>query len=745
MQQKVRRAGRFIRRHLGALIIWGITAGFLLGGALILWAATLQIPDLASLEERQIEQSVKFYDRTGTVLLYDLHKEEQRTIVPLEEISPLLQQAVIAVEDAYFYQHSGIRPTSIVRAILTNLLSANPLGGQGGSTITQQVVKGSLLVNDKTIARKLKEWILAIKLEQVLTKEQILELYLNQVPFGGSLYGAEEAAQTFFGKSAHDVTASEAAYLAAVLPAPSRLSPYRLGDSGKNDQLEIRHTLVLDKMHEHGYLTEEELDTAKGGLVEFVPPRESSIAAPHFVFYVQQYLENKYGADVLEESGWRVITTLDAEMQIKAEEVVQRKALENEVNFNASNAALIALDPTNGNILSMVGSRNYFDTEIPGAYNVTTSLPGRQPGSAFKPFAYAQAFAKGYTPDTMLFDLRTQFSTTCDSGNFSSDFPCYSPVNYDNIFRGPITMRNALAQSINIPAVKTIYLAGLTDTLRLAKAMGISTLGDPGRYGLTLVLGGGEVTLLDISSAYGVFATDGMRVPPIAILKIESNDGTVIEDNTAVRGTQVLDRSVAQTINDVLSDTVARGPLTGGSDIFNFPGRDVAIKTGTTNDYRDAWTIGYTPNLVVGTWAGNNDNTSMEKRVSGFIVGPIWSEFMKYAVAQLPNMAFTRTETSTTGLKPVLRGVWQGSNTHIDNNLEYATQEVHSILHWVDKNNPTGPIPQNPGNDPQYVLWEAPVRGWALINRYEDGDEVTVGSAQQISSDPEEEEPEEDD
>src|SRR3989344_5255568 len=275
MQQKVRRAGRFIRRHLGALIVWGITAGFLLGGALILWAATLQIPDLASLEERQIEQSVKFYDRTGTVLLYDLHKEEQRTIVPLEEISPLLQQAVIAVEDAYFYQHSGIRPTSIVRAILTNLLSANPLGGQGGSTITQQVVKGSLLVNDKTIARKLKEWILAIKLEQVLTKEQILELYLNQVPFGGSLYGAEEAAQTFFGKSAHDVTASEAAYLAAVLPAPSRLSPYRLGDSGKNDQLEIRHTLVLDKMHEHGYLTEEELDTAKGGLVEFVPPRST--------------------------------------------------------------------------------------------------------------------------------------------------------------------------------------------------------------------------------------------------------------------------------------------------------------------------------------------------------------------------------------------------------------------------------------------------------------------------------------
>ncbi|MDZ4226043.1 MAG: penicillin-binding transpeptidase domain-containing protein, partial [Patescibacteria group bacterium] len=447
--------------------------------------------------------------------------------------------------------------------------------------------------------------------------------------------------------------------------------------------------------------------------------------APHFVFYVQQYLENKYGADVLEESGWRIITTLDAELQVKAEEIVYRKALENTVNFNASNAALIALDPQNGNILSMVGSRNYFDTEIPGAYNVTTSLPGRQPGSAFKPFAYAQAFAKGYTPDTVLFDLRTQFSTACDTANFSNEYPCYSPVNYDNVFRGPMTMREALAQSINVPSVKTLYLAGLTDTLRLAKAMGITTLSDPGRYGLTLVLGGGEVTLLDISSAYGVFATDGVRVPPIAVLRIENNSGTIIEDNTEAQGTQVLSRSVAQTINDVLSDTVARGPLTGGSDLFNFPGRDVAIKTGTTNNYRDAWTIGYTPNLVVGTWAGNNDNTSMEKRVSGFIVGPIWSEFMKYAVARMPNQAFTRSEISTENLKPVRRGVWQGGAW--DEDEERVVQEVHSILHWVDRRNPNGPVPNNPANDSQYIYWETPVRGWALIYGYEDGASVPVG------------------
>ncbi len=725
-----KKAGRFLRHHGKALIVWGLAAGFLLSGLFVLWAATLQIPDLSSLSERQVRQSVKIYDRTGTVMLYDLEKEERRTIVPLDKISPALKNAVVAIEDAHFYEHSGIRPTSILRAILTNILSANPLGGQGGSTITQQVVKGSLLVNDKTIARKFKEWILALKLEKVLTKDQILELYLNQSPFGGQLYGVEEASQTFFGKHAADITTAEAAYIAGVLPAPTRLSPYRADESGRNQRLEVRKNLVLDKMLEQGYISEEEHDQAKSAQVAFLPPKESSIAAPHFVFYVQQYLEDKYGSDVLEESGWRVTTTLDADLQIKAEEVVQRKALENEKNFNAKNAALIALDPQTGQILSMVGSRNYFDTEIDGAYNVATSLPGRQPGSAFKPFAYAEAFIKGYTPETVVFDVRTQFSTACDpSDTTNSAPPCYSPVNYDNLFRGPMTLRNALAQSINVPAVKTLYLAGLNDTLRLAKAMGISTLGDPNRYGLTLVLGGGEVTLLDITSAYGVFATDGMRIPPIAVLKVEGSDGTVIEDNTRVQGTQVLPRDAAQKINDILSDPVAREALTGGSELFNFSGRDVAMKTGTTNDYRDAWTVGYTPNLVVGAWAGNNDNTSMERRVSGFIVGPIWSEVMKYALSRTPVTSFTRDETSTENLKPVLRGIWQGNTIQNQNGTEYVQQSVHEILHWVDKSNPNGPVPTNPQSDSQYTHWEVPVRIWAQLNGHNDGALVPVGSA----------------
>lgn len=729
---------RFIRRHAKALVVWGLAAGFLLGGVFILWAATLQIPDLASLSERQVRQSVKIFDRTGTVMLYDLQKEERRTIIPMQEISPALRNAIVAIEDAHFYEHSGIRPTSILRAILTNLLAANPLGGQGGSTITQQVVKGSLLVNDKTIARKFKEWILALKLEKVLTKDQILELYLNQAPFGGQLYGVEEAAQAFFGKSAADITVPEAAYLAGVLPAPSRLSPYRLDESGKNERLEVRKNLVLTKMYEQGYITEEEFAAAKNATVAFKPPAENSIAAPHFVFYVQQYLEDKYGSDTLEESGWRIITSLDADLQIKAEEVVYRKALENQTNFNASNAALVALDPQNGQILAMVGSRNYFDTEIDGAYNVTTSLPGRQPGSAFKPFAYAEAFIKGYTPETVVFDVRTQFSTNCEPTETSNEYPCYSPVNYDNLFRGPMTLRNALAQSINVPAVKTLYLAGLNDTLRLAKAMGISTLGDPNRYGLTLVLGGGEVTLLDITSAYGVFATDGIRIPPIAVLRIEESNGNVIEDNTRAQGSQVLTRDAAQKINDILSDPVAREALTGGSELFNFSGRDVAMKTGTTNDYRDAWTIGYTPNLVIGTWAGNNDNSSMERRVSGFIVGPIWSEVMKYAIARRPEAAFTRSETSDENLKPVLRGVWQGNDVTRQGNMEYVRQEVHDILHWVDKNNPNGPVPSNPQSDPQYTLWEVPVRSWAQMNGHQDGDQVPVGFIQSAQTETEE-------
>ncbi len=686
----------YTRRNWKSFGVWGFGFCFFVGGGTLLWAATLHLPDLSALETRRVEQSVKIFDRTGTVLLFDLHKDMQRTAVPLESISTNLQQAIVSIEDPEFYTHIGIKPTAIARAIWTNFMQGELLSGQGGSTITQQVIKLTILTSDKSPIRKIKEWILALKMERVLTKDQILELYLNQAPFGGQLYGVEEASMTFFGKHAADLSVLESAYLAAMLPAPTRYSPF----GTHLDQLEARKNLVLDKMYEHGAISQEERDQDKAAQVTFQPQKKNGILAPHFVFYVQQYLEDKYGSEALERGGWRVTTTLDADLQAHAEEIVKRQALANVDKYAATNMAMVATDPKSGQILVMVGSRDYFDTIIPGAYNVATMAPGRQPGSSFKPFAYAQAFAEGYTPETVVFDLPTQFSTTCKpEDNYNHEAPCYAPQNYDDAFRGPMTLRNALAQSINVPAVKTLYLAGLSDTLRLAKSLGISTLGDPGQYGLTLVLGGGEVTPLDMTNAYGAFANNGLHFDEQSILKIEDSQGNIIEDNTQAAGVQALPPLVAQEIADVLSDPVARAPL-GENNLFDFPGHDVAVKTGTTNNYRDAWTIGFTPNIAVGAWAGNNDNTAMVRRVSGFIIGPSWAEFMRYALTKFPAEPFARAET-TPAPKPVLNGIWQ---------IPGQDGLIHDILYWVNKTDPLGP--GNSIGDGQYKYWEYPVQAW---------------------------------
>ena len=697
-----RRAARalwhYVSKHRTATALWVIGAGFLFLGLFFLWAATLRLPDLEALAQIKVDQSVKIYDRTGQVLLYDLNNNNiRRTSVSIDAISPSIQNAVIAIEDPNFYQHHGVEFTAIARAIYVDITHVGL--SQGGSTITQQVIKNTVLTNDKSIARKLKEWILALKLEQVLNKKQILEFYLNQVPLGGTMYGVEEASETFFGKHASEVSLSEAAYLAAMLPAPTYYSPY----GNHKDALDARKNLVLQKMFEHGYITQQELDAAKAAVVTFVPQRDSAIQAPHFVFYVQQYLESKYGEDALQTSGWKVTTTLDADLQVHAEDIVRTNALANADKFNATNAGLVAMDPRNGQILAMVGSRNYFDNQIDGAFNIT--LAARQPGSAFKPFAYAEAFSEGYTPDTVVWDVPTQFQTTCAPDNFTGEGECYSPQNYDNKFRGPMTMRDAIAQSINVPSVKVLYLAGLSNTLQLAKSMGISTLGDPNQYGLTLVLGGGEVSLLDMTSAYGAFADNGVHYQPTAVLTIEDASGKVIEDNTNTAGSQVLAPTIAQEINDVLSDPVARAPL-GENSLFNFGGQDVAIKTGTTNNYRDAWTVGYSPDIVVGIWAGNNDNTPMVKKVSGFIVGPMWSQFMHYALSKLPPAAFTRAIVDESNLKPILRGVWQTAGTD---------GQLHEILYWLNKNDPTGSTPPDL-SDPQFNAWEVGLHTWLTRN-----------------------------
>ncbi len=717
----------FIRKHKRAILLIAGSIILFTVGALSIWAASLKIPDIKSLETRKVEQSTKIYDRTGTVLLDDLSENMSRTVVSDDEISSYIKQATVAIEDSEFYHHAGVRPLAFLRATIVNVLS---LGfEQGGSTITQQVVKNSILTTDKTIARKIKEWILAIKLEQVLTKEQILDLYLNGNPYGGVIYGVEEASEQFFSKHAKDVSLAEAAYLAALPQAPTYYSPY----GNHRDALDSRKNLVLSRMKELGFITEEAYNAAKAENVSFAPQARGGIRAPHFVFYVRSLLEQEFGTSALEQSGWRIITTLDADLESKAEEVVKRNALENEKDFNAENASIVAIDPKTGDILTMAGSRDYFDKEINGAYNI--ALAKRQPGSSFKPFVYAAAFLKGYTPNTILFDVATQFSTACPATSLSDTPPCYAPENFDNKFLGPMTIRDALAQSRNIPAVKALYLVGINNALTLARSMGISTLGNAAQYGLTLVLGGGEVTPLDMTSGYGVFANEGIRNPYRAILRIEDKNGNQVKVYP-LSPERVLDANVALNISDILSDNVARTPEFGSDSALNFPGRHVAAKTGTTNDYRDAWILGYTPDIAVGAWAGNNDNTPMVKKIAGFIVAPLWHEFMEYALTKFPNTPFPEARSlESTNDKPVLRGIWQGGDAVTVDAQTGApvppgfsgptksriTVSAHSILYWLNKDDPRGAQPNNPNDDPQFVRWDWGVRAWAAQHGVVDG------------------------
>jgi 1A family penicillin-binding protein len=706
----------WLRLHIKDILIdFGIflfVVIILSAAGLLLWISTLEMPDLSSFEERRVLQSTKIYDRTGEILLYDLHQDVKRTVVPFENISRHLKNATIAIEDDQFYNHHGIEPMSILRAVITNFQKGNLLGGQGGSTLTQQVIKNSILQREKTITRKVKEWILAIKLERLITKDEILSIYLNESPYGGTIYGVEEAAQAFFGKSASDVTLGEAAYLASLPQSPTYLSPY-----GNNKaSLDQRQQLVLERMRLKEFINEEEYQAAKAEVIEFQPQAVTGIRAPHFVMFVREQLAKKYGEEALSERGLRVITTLDWELQKEGERILYERGLTNVEKFKASNAGLIAVDPKTGDLLTMVGSRDYFSDEIDGNFNVT--LAERQPGSAIKPFIYATAFSKGYLPDTVVFDVRTQFSPSCPPDSTSSESPCYSPNNYNNKFIGPVSLRNAMAQSLNIPAVKTLYLAGVKDSLKLAADMGITSLSDPDRYGLTLVLGGGEVKLIDMTYAYGVFANKGVRAEPRSILKIEDNRGNIVEEST-IQTKKVIDENVALMISDVLSDNVARTPLWGANSLVNFPGKSVASKTGSTNNLRDAWLMGYAPNIAVGTWVGNNNNSPMGGGLSGLIVTPMWREFMDIALAKLPEETFSQPTINRVGVKPIIRGEYIDTTdifTMLQNNetIDVATiyKNIHSILHYVDRNNPSGPAPINPSNDPQYENWEYAVQAW---------------------------------
>lgn len=685
-----------LKRRLFREFIFSILAiGIIIFSLLISWLASLELPDFDNFENRAIANSTKIYDRTGKIVLYNIHDNVRRTEVPLSEISPYARQAAIAIEDSHFYEHNGIRPLSIVRAMLANLQS----GGfsQGGSTITQQVVKNALLTRDKTITRKIKEMVLSIKLDKEVPKDTILQIYLNESPYGGTIYGIEEASLSFFNKHAKDLTITESAYLAALPQSPTYYSPY-----GKHrDGLENRKNLVLSRMYELGYITEGEKISSQKEFLVFERDVSNSGKALHFVMYVREYLEQKYGIDVVQNGGLKIITTIDYELQKNLEEIVKEGAIANEKKFKASNAALVAIDPKTGQILAMVGSRDFFDKEIPGQYNIATAF--RQPGSSFKPIVYAAAFNMGYTPETTLFDVPTQFSSLCNAYGVPRsgvrESACYMPENYDDTFRGPISLRNALAQSINVPAVKLLYLVGLDNAISLAQSMGLSTITDPARYGLSLVLGGGEITLLELTNAYGVFANNGVYSKPEGILEIRDRDDTLLE-KFSLNQQDVLPESVTSSISSILSDDTARTPSYGTNSPLYFGDRPVAVKTGTTNDYRDVWVIGYTPSIVIGMWGGNNDNTPIDKKVAGLVLAPIWHKALIVAVGT-SSIEYFSDPLPNTSSKSILRG-------------EYCeTGGIHTILISVIKNNPNGPYPNDPSADPQTTLWETAIQNWA--------------------------------
>ena len=670
--------------------------GFIGVGGLILWIAFTPLPDVNTFIEQKASASTKIYDRTGQTVLYDLNTDVKRDNVPLASTSPNIQHATIAIEDANFYHEGAVSFTAIIRSLITDILHGSFV--EGGSTLTQQVVKNSLLTQQKSIIRKVHEWILAWKLGEHYSKDQILELYLNSAPYGGNLYGVEAASRAYFGIDASNLDIAQAAYLAAIPQSPTYYSPY----GNNRSDLDDRKNLVLARMQQLGYITQDQYTQAKNEVVAFDPQQNSSIIAPHFVFYIRQYLEDKYGPDVANQ-GLTVISTLDTGLQASAESIVSQYALANVKKFNASNAALVAIDPKTGQILAMVGSRNYFDTQIDGSYNDVLSL--RQPGSSFKPFVYATALTEGYTPETAIFDLPTQFSTACaPSDNYNDTPPCYAPVNYDGQFRGPMTFTTALAQSINVPAVKVLYLAGIQNVINLAKSAGITSLGSANQYGLSFALGAAEVSLLQLTDGYATFADNGIYNPPTGILRITDANGTVLEQYTP-NPTQAIDPGVAHDMSSMLSNNQARQPEYAAVNPFTFPGYDVAAKTGTTNDSRDAWTIGYSPDIAVGTWAGNNDNTPMVKEIAGFIVAPMWNAFMQVALAKYPVEYFGEPRAIPANAPPVLRGVYQVPQPD-------GTIAIHELLYWVQKNNPLAGPPANPASDPQFAYWEYPVQQW---------------------------------
>lgn len=599
--------------------------------SLLLLAYFIILKDLPSpnrLITRDRIVSTKIYDRKGR-LLYKIYRNQNRTLVELENIPISLIQATVAIEDSEFYRHHGFSFRGITRSFLKNLFAGK---FEGGSTITQQLVKNALLTPERTLRRKIKELVLALQVEMAFSKDEILQMYLNEVGYGGAAYGAEEAAWMYFGKSVRDLSLAESAALAGLPASPTTYSPF----GAHPDLAKVRQWQVLRRMVENRFITPEQAEEAKAEELHFAP-QATNIRAPHFVMYVKDLLVQKYGERAVEEGGLEVTTSLDLDIQNLAQTVVSQE-IENLARLQVGNGAALVTNPATGEILAMVGSQDYFDTEHDGNVNVT--LRPRQPGSAIKPVNYSVALENGFTPATILSDTPITYKLPGQ--------PPYSPRNYDGKFHGHIPLRVALASSYNVPAVKVLSSYGVDKMIDRGQAMGITTWDERERFGLSLTLGGGDVKMIDMAVAYGTLANQGMRVDLNPILKVINYKGEVLEENQDERE-QVLSPEIAYILTDILSDNVARTPAFGPYSVLNIPEYPhVAVKTGTTQNLRDNWTIGYTLDYLVAVWVGNNDNTPMSYVASGITgASPIWHKIMAALVKDTDDKPFPKPENLT--------------------------------------------------------------------------------------------------
>lgn len=603
-------------------------------GLLFAWyAKDLPRPDKV---KRSSGLSTVILDRNGENL-YDIFENENRIPVRWENIPQYLKDATIAIEDKDFYKHQGLSTSGIVRAFLSITFFQ---GFQGGSTLTQQLVKNVLLTQERTLPRKMKEAVLAVQIERKYSKDEILQMYLNEAPYGGTAVGVESASSYYFDKPVKELNLVESVILSGFPQSPSRYSPF----TGDPKAYVGRSTQVLRRMREDGYIsTFQEAEARKQLETVKFASGDSGLRAPHFVAYVREQLVDKFGSKLVEGGGLRVTTSLDWKLQEKAQKIVAEE-VQKAKGLKVTNGAAVVVNPQSGEILALVGSKDYSASDSGGfKFNVVTQGL-RQPGSAIKPITYAAAFKKGYTASTMLLDVDTKYP----SGDTAK--PEYNPKNYDGKFRGPIQLRYALGNSINTIAVKVSALVGIKDILRTAYEMGISTLEPTDqnvrRLGLSLTLGGGEVRLLDITSAFGVFAAGGLRPDQVAILKVEDSKGKVLFEHKPSSPRKVLGEDIAYLVSDILSDNEARKDIFGLRSYLAIPGRTVAVKTGTTDDKRDNWAIGYTPRIVVGTWVGNNDNSPMHPSLASGVTGaaPIWSQIIREAIKDQPEEPFVRPD-----------------------------------------------------------------------------------------------------